>query len=706
MHHQLAQEVVSRYSTLVDPYVSNCENVRQYLRKPIEAVTLFILTGPDNPASNVAAAAATAAASDTTCAAVQPSLQEEGAAAAVTEEAGVVMASEMVTATQEEKKSDWRDYLAQGTSSAALQEEFPDFQEVDLEAYAALGRRTKARVEAFLNGIAIAVPNGGDSSSNKNSAPASGTSTPVIRGKAAEERDISLKEGLAGFATTAEKRSTFSSLANAGSQQLLRSISTNAPATKTKRPQIAKDELVTRVELYMRSLHRVKCQGQECVIAAEPARAMKARARSIVVAFVDTVDTVQQQSPVLTRLLKYLTQELLAVEYLAKSILDVVHRLVSDYVQSVSFASLAFLTSPETSADTKLTPMVLRYLKFLQANWQNCVMDCELERMLSCCINSELRHCMKTIEFTSIGHLLEVCHAFRKQLNLIEISPYMRVDQDTDDTEALRQALRDLKREVITINGNVLPPVKSRKQLLTLLTKTLNSRMLATGTVKNKRLMRRLKTESSDFSESESDLTSADEKHISATKPNLDDASNAAAGLSTVRRKRNFKLSTVDYLTRRLLLAASRTGTGGDAYFVVRDLFGGDDVEVVPSKNVHTFGRHVRPGSIEIIVKLASVTIKCHGSFDVYPKSLVGEVEPLIQLHTTTSEVIALQEVRATDSSSEGAAVEDEYSSDDSDSDQVPVMVVQERKTDRTGWRTLSIRPALYEQVEEFSTPS
>jgi hypothetical protein len=33
--------------------------------------------------------------------------------------------------------------------------------------------------------------------------------------------------------------------------------------------------------------------------------------------------------------------------------------------------------------------------------------------------------------------------------------------------------------------------------------------------------------------------------------------------------RRNFHLSAIDLLTRRLLIAASRTGNGGDAYFVV-----------------------------------------------------------------------------------------------------------------------------------------
>jgi hypothetical protein len=35
------------------------------------------------------------------------------------------------------------------------------------------------------------------------------------------------------------------------------------------------------------------------------------------------------------------------------------------------------------------------------------------------------------------------------------------------------------------------------------------------------------------------------------------------------RRRSKFHLSTIDVLTRRLLIAASRTGNGGDAYFFV-----------------------------------------------------------------------------------------------------------------------------------------
>jgi hypothetical protein len=135
-------------------------------------------------------------------------------------------------------------------------------------------------------------------------------------------------------------------------------------------------------------------------------------------------------------------------------------------------------------------------------------------------------------------------------------------------------------------------------------------------------------------------------------------------------------------------------------------MFGGEDVEVVPTNTVSMQGRMVRPGTIDILVRLANVTIKCHQSFDVYPRALVGEVEPLIQLHTTTTETISLKEVRDIDGDDDFH--KDEQSSVESgDSDtKKSYMVVQEQMTDTTGWRTISVRPALYEKIEVWNTPS
>jgi hypothetical protein len=237
----------------------------------------------------------------------------------------------------------------------------------------------------------------------------------------------------------------------------------------------------------------------------------------------------------------------------------------------------------------------------------------------------------------------------------------------------------------------------------------MNSRTLTALPMKTRRKSRRSRR-SKDSVESPSD-NSESEVTSSAVES---DAAHAGTARQQQPHSRNFHGSTIDALTKRLLLAGSRTGTGGDAYFVVRDLFGGEEVEVIPSDMMPTHGRAVRPGTIEILVRMASVTIKCHGSFDVYPKSMVRACEPLIQLHTTTTETIALHEIRACDSThgangnSNDHETHEDYNSDNSgrESGSLSVLVLQERQMDRAGWRTLAIRPALYEKVEVWNTPS
>lgn len=127
--------------------------------------------------------------------------------------------------------------------------------------------------------------------------------------------------------------------------------------------------------------------------------------------------------------------------------------------------------------------------------------------------------------------------------------------QYCSDPALVKQALRDLRREVITVNGQVLQPCHSQMELAEQLGQILNSKTLVDsvkgGLSKRKSVRkRRVSAYSSDFGlELESDF-SGTESDASLTKGNID-------------------VGLVDVLTKRLLIAASRTGTGGDAYFIV-----------------------------------------------------------------------------------------------------------------------------------------
>lgn len=713
MSRKLAQEAASWYFSNIDDYQLHTTNVQEVLREVTVALTASIFASNSNIAN------------DKTDSIKDP-------------------AQEVSKGSHLASTSNWRDFLAK--KPGVVENENDKFKLNDaVQVYSSFSLRTTARLDAFLLGVCLAV----DSSPPPLSASFVEERRESVNPRDDRQRSLGLVEGLAGFRHIESSPTALHS-------SVTQSFKTNNNGDKKRKPrkqtQIVETELVLRLELYIRTLQRCQHLHRDCVVSAESNRAIKARAQFVVVSFVETVGTVRQQSPVLTRLLTALTQEVLAVPMLSETLGRAILRIVSNYVHTTSFASLAFLSSPENAAEARLKPSVLQYLKYLQQNWQNVEFECDLERMMSSAIDPIVRNTFKTSEFQSIGHLLEVCQGFRNELRSIELPPYNIYDgtsNDVDDAK-VKQALRDLQREVITLNGHILPPVNSRTDLIHLLSQTLNSRTLTNPAdiasklgkkKKHKKKAEQHKVANRKHVVEDSDATSESDNQSSQVSDSNDSdypesgfrAVGPTAAQGAIARRRDFRLSTVDLLTKRLLLAAGRTGTGGDAYFVVRDLFGGPDVEVIPSKNyaINNFYRSApSSATIDLIVRLTSITIKCHASFDVYPKNLAGETEPLIQVHTTTSETIELQEVRYSDLS-EIAKRElksepfeslksghlDTYSSDESsagrriDSDDfgVPsptVMVVQERKTEKSGYRALSIRPALYEMVEVFNTPS
>lgn len=684
----IAQEVVSWYLSQVDDLSPHDDNVQHFLRGPVTALTISILQAEPETEAPTETAPVEASTNGGT---KGPKVIATGV---VSNGSANGHGNGHASAAPVEEKAPtgvaWRKYLTKG--KIIYKDSLTAMSQVDPKAYEKLSARGKARLESFLTGVALAIRSEDFVKPGAEKKQADST-----RGS------LYLPDGLEGF------RGLDKGLVRPQPVGLLRSIS---GAQKKKKPQIEEDDLMLRLELYIRCLYRVKSQGQDCVVAAEPVRAIKARANMIVVAFIETVGTVRQQSPVLFRLLTTMTMELLAVEYLSEALINVIRRIVSDYEHSTSFASLAFLSSPEQSADQRLTPIMLKYLRYLQSNWKTLEIECDLERLLTLSLDPVMRQTIKTGEFASIGHLLQVCQSFRPQLQAIDLAPtslaQIGSEQALNDNQALRQAIRDLQREVITVNGNILPAVTSRNDLIELLTQTLNSRNLPILPTRSRRRSgsRRSKSKRSVTSGlTDSDDQSGFDGDNSESSLTLDSSEQSAVPTRSegVPRRRSFRLSTVNLLTRRLLLAAGRTGTGGDGYFVVRDLFGGEDVAVVPSSQ-HTMPRRgeggaagsTTKGTIEILVKTYSVTIRVHASYDVYPKSMVGDVEPLIQLHTTTNETIALKEVPAENGEATKAIADGED----------PPMVLQERITDKTGRRTLAIRPALYETVPVWNTPS
>jgi len=158
-------------------------------------------------------------------------------------------------------------------------------------------------------------------------------------------------------------------------------------------PQFVLPDLAVRLEIYLRSLKRVRDYNYEnpkeedtnpktyafnlenkfeCLVALEPQRVLQARTDALVRSFVATANNVSSIRPLLTALILGLTLEILAVDVLGKEIKKKINRklysflvksnivwiakdfslslilgLVSEYEHLTSFASLTFLSSPE-----------------------------------------------------------------------------------------------------------------------------------------------------------------------------------------------------------------------------------------------------------------------------------------------------------------------------------------------------------------------
>ena len=550
----MAQDAARWYFSHLDPFDSNESNIHNYLRQPLVALTVKTLqTGPQG--------------------AEQESPETNGS---------------------NNNPVDWRDYIGDeennknGKDQRLLQEQF-----------ASLSRRVKARMEAFLAGCSLAVPGPGD---------------PAFSSKLEEEAEapedapvLSLQDGLSGFGMPKPKSFHAEARSPSLTQQMGRTmIGESADPNRVKHPQIARQDLVVRLDIYIRTLERLKNLKKECVIAMEPPKLIRARARYTTNAFVATATYVRNIGRVLTRLLHCLTMEMLAVECVSEELTKLFYRVASEYEHETSFASLAFLSTPEVNANAVLTPLIIKFLRHLQADWERLVRECELERVLTRAIDPSMRKTFKTVEFRSIGHLLEVCHGYRGQLQAIEQPPNVCATAENvgnlwNNHDALRQALRDLRREIITVNGQVLPPVTSRKELVSMLTQTLNSRVLTYPSGRKKRSPFRKAKKSqrgssgytdseassdgtssndrpkettdivSDISEYESSILSNSECESSlGMQSPVEDARTKKVKPSTRRRRKStLHLSAVDTLTRRLLIAGSRTGNGGDAYFFV-----------------------------------------------------------------------------------------------------------------------------------------
>jgi len=527
----MAQEAATWYQSNLNEHLCHSDNVRTYLRSVVIAVTLNVLHSKENL------------------------IRSEGRLTS-----GIKTSRGSEIEVNNDTKKDingdsWRAYLYQGSD----QSEFLNVrarQEVRIEK---LSRRSRARMAAFLAGCTLAVP---DEPLNLDM---QGQRKPVINNAESLQRGESdlMASALSGFDAPTSKPSS------------------PLKGKRERYPQMEWDILAPKLELYVKNLVMVRTKGEECVLHRYSTRTLRNHIRLLVAAFVSTVGCVRSLGPTLVQLIQCWTREQLAMDVLGDDLKALIRRVASEYEHQISFASLAFLSSPEGSIETHLMPLLFSYANFLHNEKEQIIADCELERSLAISLDKDMRHMFKNIEFHSILHLLEVCHEHRTKLQNIKIPPVEeKCSKEPIDPKKLQQAFRDMRRETIVVNGHVLPPVRSRRELVHLLTEALNSRFVSPQNVckRNARPARKgnltpIPTICSDSSLDSMDGDSGSEFVSSGNEGDTDGSlpkyrREGCTG-SRKTRKRSFNLDTINFMTKRLLVAACRTGIGGDAYFVV-----------------------------------------------------------------------------------------------------------------------------------------
>ncbi len=688
----IAEDIAKHYEAKHNPHLPHAQNVRKYLRKPVLAITRRVLLprmNYDDIDENL--------------------LNSFGN---VNEQFGM-KSSVDPTMHMGKEGLDWRDYLTlpgtrglsgsptRATSTMSMTFSMSDTEtETEDERVRAgagaasnafiptmnmkLSRRSISRMEAFLAGCALALPNHSVSAVSVTKRVNAMVNTKSLAGNINMNMN-SLRSALP-FGAKKKNQGTDEQLsAEIGTPNNIRGGSKSSKKDISRNyPQMHSNELILRLELYIRTIRRVysalhpkkqledtsaataneeKKQAStppavqtaleedgECVIHLEPPRAIKTRIRLLIESLISSAGSVGSMHKILTTLLTHYTLEILAVELISSDLQSFIRKIVLEYEHQTSFASLAFLSTPEDSADMHLTPLVFKYVEYLKRERVKCVFDCRLESTLARAIDPKVRKVFKTVEFQSIGHLLNVCKDYEDGLMNIVISSRdasiltttaksgsaattaaisaspsassedngmhlltdasMSFDKGNtidmcSNTKVVKQALRDLRRETITINGQVLPPTRttSLSELVNLLRERLNSRTMKLRdskigvSKKATRVLKKIITSSTPYSsETDSDYPSQHDDSESLTSKESNDTGFISSGCEgdgdtdvdpevksrarsfdgennngkeSKSKRRIFNVDAIDILTRRLLIAASRTRGGGDAFFVV-----------------------------------------------------------------------------------------------------------------------------------------
>ena len=253
--------------------------------------------------------------------------------------------------------------------------------------------------------------------------------------------------------------------------------------------------------------------------------------------------------------------EILGVPDVDSNTREKIAELVTTYERQHSFFQTA-----EANANRVLVPALRELLVWLRQNEDSLVANSATEGMLAV-IPEDLRHKLKTQVYYSADHFFEVFNQLRPRLAKLPIPLHPLLEDTTMDAA---QAMKDMHRERLTLNGPEVAPADIPRLLSDLIHGLLESSLalaecanLAAGEgsqVANGQASQAASAPTTPGTQNGAEGDVSTPPHSSLTSPTL---------LSAPRHARAH-VALSEHLVMRTINAASRTTSGGDAFFIVQ----------------------------------------------------------------------------------------------------------------------------------------
>lgn len=206
-------------------------------------------------------------------------------------------------------------------------------------------------------------------------------------------------------------------------------------------------------------------------------------------------------------------------------------------------------------------------------------------------IPEDLRQRLKSQVYYSAEHFLEVFKELQPRLTKLPIPLHVLLEDATIDAA---QAMKDMHRERITLDGQEVNPVD--------VTRLLRDRIhgLLEGVVERTE-------EGAPEPEKPPPQAAALAALFGGPSAHPPPARETEAA---EHRQERIHAALTEHLVMRVINAASRTTSGGDSFFIVQDMYGGDGILVKQSA--------VTAPPIEIVVDESGVLVKSQDSYEIY----------------------------------------------------------------------------------------